>query len=131
MRKMTIKTISMGSFCALRSAAGSLPDPDLGQSLRDYRGGAIVAPGYSVQHVGHLHRPLLMRDDQDLGVLGEAPHQLQEPVEVDIVERRLDLVHQIERARSGLEDGEQEGQRGRRALPSGQERQSSDVATAV
>ena len=49
--------------------------------------------------------------------------QAEEPVEVDVVERRLDLVHHVEGRRPAAEHGEQEGQRGERALAAGQQRQ--------
>ena len=55
----------------------------------------------------------------------EPPEQLQEPVQVDVVQGRLDLVHQIERAGPRLEDREQERQRGQRALTT---RQQPDAA---
>ena len=44
---------------------------DFGQALRDYRRGAALAHGYPVEHVGHLHGPLLVRHDEDLRVGGE------------------------------------------------------------
>ena len=48
-------------------------------------------------------------------------------MEVDVVERGLDLVEQIEGRRAGAEHREQERQRGERTLAAGQQRQSTHV----
>ncbi len=45
-----------------------------------------------------------------------APDEFQEAVDVAIVERGLDLVEDVERARPGEEDGKQECQRDERLL---------------
>ena len=63
-----------------------------------------------------------MRHDEDLGILREALDQADEPVQVDVVERRLDLVHQVERAGARLEDREQERERGERPLAAREQR---------
>src|SRR5919197_3259979 len=47
---------------ALLSASG-----DFRQPLRDYRRGAVLTHGDPIEHVRHLHGPLLVSDDQDLG----------------------------------------------------------------
>ena len=52
---------------------------------------------------------------------------VEQPAEVGVVERRLDLVHDVERARPRLEDGHQQGDRGQRALAAGQQRQPLDL----
>ena len=49
---------------------------------------------------------------------------LQETVDVEVVERGLDLVEDVERARPGEEDGEQERERGHRLLAAGEQRQA-------
>ena len=52
-----------------------------------------------------------MTDDDQLGVVAELVDKVQETVEIDVVERRLDLVHDIERRRPAAKDGEEEGER--------------------
>ena len=47
----------------------------------------------------------------------------EEPVQVHVVERGLDLVHHVEGRRPGAEHREQERQRGQRALATGEQRQ--------
>ena len=49
--------------------------------------------------------------------------QVEEAVDVEVVERGLDLVEDVERARLGQEHGEQEGQRGHRLLAAGEQRE--------
>src|SRR5947209_7736137 len=49
-----------------------------------------------------------MRDDDELGPVGVAAQQLDEAADVRVVERRLDLVQEIERARPREEEREQE-----------------------
>ncbi len=53
-----------------------------------------------------------------------APQQRQEAIEVEIVERRLDLVEDVEGARAREEHREQERQRGHRLLAAGEQRQA-------
>src|SRR5690606_11532537 len=85
-------------------------------ALADHGRHAVAAHRHAVQRVGDLHGALLVRDDDELRVLLELAEDLQEPAEVDVVERRLDLVHDVERRRAGLEDRDEERDRGERAL---------------
>src|SRR4051794_8391039 len=64
-----------------------------------------------------------MRDHDELRALGEPAHEPQEAVDVDVVERRLDLIEDVEGARPGHQNGEDEGQRDQRLLASGEQRQ--------
>ena len=64
--------------------------------LRD----AVGAHRDAVEHVGRLHRPLLVRDHDELRAVGVAPKQLDEAADVRVVERGLDLVEEVERARA-------------------------------
>ena len=64
-----------------------------------------------------------MGDDDELGAVGEAADQLQEAVDVGVVERGLDLVEDVEGARPGEEDGEDEGERDQRLLAAGEQRE--------
>ena len=57
-----------------------------------------------------------MAHDHQLRIVTELVDQPEEAVEVDVVERRLDLVHHVEGRRTTAEHGEQEGQRGQRPL---------------
>src|SRR5215207_1777872 len=93
------------------------------QAARDHLGDAVAGHRDAVEAVGGLHRALLVRDDDELRAVGEAAQQRQEAVDVEVVERRLDLVEDVERARPGEEDREQEGERGHRLLAARQQRQ--------
>ena len=73
--------------------------------------GAVLVERDPVQHRRDLHRALLVRDDHDLRVAREPRHQPQEPVEIEIVERRLHLIHQVERRGACREDREEERER--------------------
>src|SRR2546428_384229 len=53
-----------------------------------------------VQSVGDLHRPPVVRDEDELRPVEHAAQHLDEPSDVRIVERRVDFVEQAERARS-------------------------------
>ena len=63
-------------------------------------------------------------DDDELRAVRERAQDLQEAVDVEVVERGLDLVEDVERARPGEEDGEQERERGHRLLAAGEQRQA-------
>ena len=53
--------------------------------------------------------------------------QPDQPAQVDVVERRLHLVHHVERRRPGPEDRHQHRDRGQRLLAAGQQRQPLDL----
>src|SRR5438552_7875474 len=65
-----------------------------------------------------------MCDHDELRTLAMAPQQREEPVEVEIVERRPDLVEDVEGARAREEDREQERERRHRLLATGEKRQA-------
>jgi len=100
------------------------------EPLRDHLGGAVGVERDAVQHARDLHRPLLVGDDQDLRLRGEALDELQEPVQVHIVQRGLDLVHQVEGRGTRGEDREQERHRGERALAARQQRDTLHALAA-
>ena len=79
----------------------------------------------AVERVGGLHRPLLVGDDDELRAVGEAAQELDEAADVRVVQRRLDLVEQVERRRPREEDREQERDRGQRLLAAGEQRQAA------
>ena len=81
----------------------------------------------AVEDVGGLHRALLVAHDEELRLLAELVHEVEEAVEVHVVERGLDLVHHVEGRRPAAEHREQERQRGERALAAGEQRQLPHV----
>ena len=62
-----------------------------------------------------------MRDHDELRPIRVAAQQLDEAADVRVVERRLDLVQEIERARPGEEQREEEGDRPQRLLAAGEQ----------
>src|SRR5437773_5593352 len=123
----------------LRSASGSgcaFSSPSSSAQLRGNRDGLLAgqapgndlrdpvgAHGHPVQDIRGLHRPLLVRDDDELRAIGVAAQQLDEAADVRVVERRLDLVEQIERARPREEEREEEGDRAEGLFAAGEERE--------
>src|SRR4051812_18712610 len=105
-----------------RSRGGLLDG--LGKPPRDDLRDAVAGHRDAVERVGGLHRALLVRDDDELGAVAERPQHLEEAVDVEVVERGLDLVEDVERARAGEEHREQERQRGHRLLAAGEQRQA-------
>ncbi len=97
-------------------------------SLADDLGRGARHHGHAIEGVGGLHRALLVGDDQQLGLVAELVDQLEEALEVHVVQRRLDLVHQVEGRRARAEDGEQEGQCGHRTLAAREQGDATDVA---
>jgi hypothetical protein len=94
----------------------------LGRSTRFHRD--------AIEHVGRLHRALLVADDEQLRLSPELVDQPEEAVQVDVVERGLDLVHHVEGRRPAAEHGEEEGQGGEAALAARQQRQLLHVLAA-
>src|SRR6266702_8700775 len=76
----------------------------LAQALADDGGDPVSAHTDPVQRVGDLHRPLLVRDDDELRARPELIEDVEQPADVGVVERRLDLVQYVERRRPGCED---------------------------
>src|SRR5262245_48298316 len=76
----------------------------------------------AVEDVGGLHRPAVVGDDEELGLAGELTEDAKEPVDVGVVERRVDLVEHAERARSVIEDREEQREPGQRALATREQR---------
>src|ERR687895_2077474 len=114
------------SSCQVRVTRGSL-GCHVARALEaagDHAGDAVAAHAHPVEGVGGVHRPLLVRDDDELGPVRVAPDELEEAVDVDVVERGLDLVQDVEGARAGQEDGEHERQRDEGLLAARQQGQS-------
>ena len=74
-----------------------------------------------VQPIGDLHGLPAVGDDDELGVLLHALQHFHETPDVRVVQRRVDLVEDAERARLVLEDGEHQGDRGQRLLAARQQ----------
>src|SRR5438309_4197285 len=64
-----------------------------------------------------------MRDHDELRALAVLPQERDEAADVRVVERRLDLVEQIERTRPREEQGEEERDRTQRLLAAREKRQ--------
>ncbi len=79
------------------------PRGDLGDALRAHRD--------AVEDVGRLHRALLVGDDDELRLTCVGAQQPGEAADVRVVEGSLDLVEEVEGARPGEEEREQEGDR--------------------
>src|SRR5712692_3915881 len=77
--------------------------------------------GHAVKTVGDLHRLPIVSDEDELGVLLHAAQHFHEPADVGVVERRVDLVEEAERARLVLEEAEHERDGGERLLAARQE----------
>src|SRR3569833_1039543 len=93
------------------------------QPPRDDLGDAVAAHGHAVEDVGGFHRPLLMCDDDELRTIAVLPQQRDEAADDRLVECRLDLVEERERARPREEEREEERARAERLLAAGEQRQ--------
>ena len=108
-----------------RSAASGLlvlrepPGDDLRHAVRAHR--------HAVEDIRGLHRPLLVRDDDELRAIRVAAQELDEARDVRVVERGLDLVEEVEGARPREEEREEERDRPERLLAAGEEREPRDA----
>ena len=100
---------------------------DFAEPLADHRRDAVAAHRDAVEGVADLHGPLLVGDHQELRVLAELLVDLQQAAQVGVVERRLDLVEDVERRRAGLEQRDQERHRDQRPLATGEQREPLDL----
>ena len=82
---------------------------------------------HAVEDIRGLHRPLLVGDDDELRAVGVAAEELDEARDVRVVERSLDLVEEVERARPREEEREEERDRAERLLAAGEEREARDA----
>src|SRR5689334_7074196 len=94
-----------------------------GDDLRD----TVGAHRDAVEAVSGFHGPLLVRDHDELSSVGVAAEQLDEAADVRVVERRLDLVEEIEGTRPREEEREQEGDGTESLLAAGEERELRDA----
>ena len=97
------------------------------QAPRDDLRDTVAAHCHAVEDIGGLHRLLLVGDDDELGPVGVAAQELDEAADVGVVQRRLDLIEEVERARPGEEQSEEERDRAECLLAAGEERQARDA----
>src|SRR6185503_6271409 len=77
---------------------------------RDQGREARLLHGDAVEDVSRFHGLAVVSDDQELGLAGQFPENTEETVDVRVVEGRVDLVQDAERARPEVEDREEQGQ---------------------
>src|ERR1043165_1506984 len=75
---------------------------------------------YAIKSAGHLHRPLVVRDHDELRVLGHLDDLISKASHVRFVKWSVDLVEQAERRGPGMEDAEHERERRHRLLTAGE-----------
>src|SRR6266542_292907 len=75
----------------------------------------------TVNGIGRLHRPRVVRDDDELCLILELRQQAHVAADVGVVQGGVHLVEQAERARLGEENGEQQRDRDEGALAGGQQ----------
>src|SRR5256886_6338952 len=78
--------------------------------------------GDAVENVGRLHGLPIVGDDEELGPARQLPQHAQEPMDVGVVEGRIHLVENAERARPEVEDREQERQARQRTFAAREQR---------
>src|SRR4030095_15750544 len=71
---------------------------------------------YAVKSAGHLHRPLVVRDHDELRVLGHLDDLISKPSHVRFVKWSVDLVEQTEGRGPVMKDSEHERERRHRLL---------------
>src|SRR5215218_2465245 len=120
---MTAVEPSTAALWRTWSMAASLSRDPRRQAAGYHLRHAVARHGDPVEAVRRLHGALLVGDHDELRAVGEAAQDAEEAVDVEVVERGLDLVEDVERARPGEEDREQERERGQRLLTAGQQRQ--------
>src|SRR5450759_770179 len=62
----------------------------------------------AIEGLRGLHRPLVVRDEDELRLLGQLHEERREAVDVRLVERGVDFVEDAERRRLVLEDRDEE-----------------------
>ncbi len=82
---------------------------------------ARFAHRHTHQVIGHLHRELVVRDDDELYALGHFANQARKTHDVGIVERCIDFVEQTYRARIQLKYREDQRDRRQRFFTAGEQ----------
>src|SRR5215468_8201722 len=76
---------------------------------------------YAIHNGSYAHGALAMRDHDELRLIAHFTDQIVEPSYVGLIERRIDLIKDAERAGLILEDANQKRQRGQRLLAAGEQ----------
>lgn len=92
------------------------------QADGDQFGDAGLFHGDAVETVGEFHGALVVRDENELRVLGHLANQIVEAIDVRVVEWGIDFVEQTERAGPNEEHGEDHCHGGERFFAAGEER---------
>src|ERR1051325_2747619 len=106
------------------SAAGSPCQNDFCLFTKLYRHqlrDTCLLHGYAVKSAGHLHRPLVVRDHDELRVRGHLDDLISKASHVRFVKWRVDFVEQTERRGPVMEDAEHERERRHRLLATGEQ----------
>src|SRR5688500_15772096 len=115
---------SRPSWRSVMRALGGQLLPDAKRLLdvhRDHARDARLGHGDADQLLGHLHRDLVVADEQELRLRRHALHQVAEALGIAVVERRIDLVEQAEGRRVELEQREHQRDGGERLLAAGEQ----------
>ena len=81
----------------------------------------------AVQHVGAGHRPLRVRDENELRLIEKILQHRGEAADVRLVQSRIHLVEDAERTRLAAEDGQEQGNRRHRFFAAGHERDAAQL----
>src|SRR5688500_7458981 len=122
---------SRPSWRSVMRALGGQLLPDAKRLLdvhRDHARDARLGHGDADQLLGHLHRDLVVADEQELRLRRHALDEIAETRGVGIVERRVDLVEQAERRRVELEQRKHQRDGGERLLAA---REEMDAGVAL
>ena len=87
----------------------------------------VCLHGHAIEHVGALHRAPLVRDHDELGALAQLVYGKQELAKICVVERRLDLVEDVERHRTCAVYRKKQRKRGKALLAATHEHHLLDL----
>ena len=96
------------------------------EPLADHRGDAVAAHCDAVEGVGDFHGAFLVRDDDQLAGFAQFFEDGDEPAQVGVIKRGLDLVHDVEGRGPCLEDGHQQRHGRQGAFAAGKQREPLD-----
>src|SRR5690348_14148630 len=75
------------------------PSSQLAQIDGHYARYSLLNHRDTIDHVGACHRPFVVRDDDELGILAESADNVVELVDVGVIEWRINLIEDTERGR--------------------------------
>ena len=88
----------------------------LAQPHSDDRRHTELLHGHTVHRVGGLHRPRIVRNDDELRIRFELVEQPQEPLHIGVIERCINLVEQTKGAWLGEINSEEKRDSYKRSL---------------